>query len=374
MSSLTPFASDPLWGEARRPPASLSLRVEAADASQVGEARREVSAFARTLGFGEEDAGRVALVATEAATNVVRHGGGGVLVARALPGHASGLETGLETGLELLALDRGPGIPDLPRALVDGYSTGGTAGAGLGAMRRMSDVFDVHGAPGHGTAVLLRLYPARVGVAPRDDADFGAVCLPTAGEQACGDAWARFGSGDAERLIVVDGLGHGPLAAEAAAAALDAAERVFTARPQAAPAEAMQAVHLALRATRGAAVAIVALDRAAGRIRFAGVGNIAGSIVPTTGEPGTRSQSMVSHNGTVGHAMRKVQEFEYAWPAEALVVLHSDGLATQWRLEERPGLARRDAALVAGVLYRDWTRGRDDVTVLVTRRASPDLA
>ncbi|MDF1505333.1 SpoIIE family protein phosphatase, partial [Roseisolibacter sp. H3M3-2] len=149
--------------------------------------------------------------------------------------------------------------------------------------------------------------------------------------------------------------------------------RLFAGRSAATPAEAMQAALGALRVTRGAAVAIVALDRAAGRLRFAGVGNIAGSIVPAA--EGARSQSVVSHNGIVGHQMRKVQEFDYAWPEGALLVLHSDGLATQWRLDERPGLARRDAALVAGVLYRDWTRGRDDVTVVVARHAArPDAA
>jgi hypothetical protein len=76
---------------------------------------------------------------------------------------------------------------------------------------------------------------------------------------------------------------------------------------------------------------------------------------------------MVSHNGTVGHQMRRVQEFVYPWPAEALVILHSDGLATQWRL--LPGLAARDPALIAAILYRDFRRGRDDVTVLVARRS-----
>jgi anti-sigma regulatory factor (Ser/Thr protein kinase) len=342
--------------------------VEVADASQVGEARRLVTALARAAGFGEDDAGRAALVATEAATNLARHGGGGALVARALPADAHGAR-----GLELLALDRGPGIPDPARALVDGYSTGGTAGEGLGAMRRQSDAFDLYGAPGQGTALLLRLRPGRAAAAP-DERDFGAVCLPLPGERECGDAWAHFGtpSGGDERLVVVDGLGHGPMAADAAGAALDAAGRLFADRPQAAPADAMQAMHLALRATRGAAVAVVALDRPAGRLRFAGVGNIAGSVVPA--EAGARSQSTVSHNGTVGHAMRKVQEFEYAWPPGALLVLHSDGLATQWRVDDRPGLAARDAALVAGVLYRDWTRGRDDVTVVVTRRAPSPAA
>ncbi len=358
---LTPTASDPLWGDAR-PPASVSVRIEVADASQVGEARRQVAALARAFGFDEEDAGRAALVATEAVTNVARHGGGGALVARALSG-----APGAGGGLELLALDRGPGIPDLARALADGYSTGGTAGAGLGAMRRLSEGFDVYGAPGQGTAVALRLRPGRA-ASPADDADFGAVCLPKPGEQACGDGWGRWGTAAAgdERLVVVDGLGHGPAAAAAAAAALEAAGRLFAEHPHATPAEALRAIHPALRATRGAAVAVAALAREAGRVHFAGVGNIAGAVVPPAASGG-RARSVVSHAGTVGHTLHRVQAFEYEWPPGALLVLHSDGLASQWRLDDRPGLAGHDAGLVAGVLYRDWTRGRDDVTVVVAR-------
>ena len=79
---------------------------------------------------------------------------------------------------------------------------------------------------------------------------------------------------------------------------------------------------------------------------------------------------MVSHNGTVGHVTRKVQEFVYPWLPGALVIMHSDGLGTQWSLERYPGLALRDPALIAGVLYRDFQRGRDDVTVLVAREAA----
>ncbi|WP_275835448.1 ATP-binding protein, partial [Roseisolibacter sp. H3M3-2] len=203
----------------------MSTRVEVADASQVGEARRQVSALARALGFSEEDAGRAALVATEAATNLARHGGGGELVARALAGAG-----GAAAGVAQLALDRGPGIPDLARAMADGYSTGGTAGQGLGAMRRMSDAFDAYGPPGQGTALVLRLRPTAPGGPPAaDDPDLGAVCLPLAGETACGDGWGGWGSAAAgtERLLVVDGLGHGPAAAEAGGAGLDGGGGVF---------------------------------------------------------------------------------------------------------------------------------------------------
>jgi hypothetical protein len=76
---------------------------------------------------------------------------------------------------------------------------------------------------------------------------------------------------------------------------------------------------------------------------------------------------MVSYNGTVGHEVRKIQEFTYQWPQQGLLVMHSDGLKTQWRLDRYPGLMHKHPSLIAGVLYRDFNRGRDDVTVLVAR-------
>jgi hypothetical protein len=79
----------------------------------------------------------------------------------------------------------------------------------------------------------------------------------------------------------------------------------------------------------------------------------------------------MSHNGTVGLQVRKIQEVSYPWPADAVLVMHSDGLQSHWRLGQYPGLAQRDAALIAGVLYRDFTRGRDDVSVVVQRTSPP---
>ena len=97
-------------------------------------------------------------------------------------------------------------------------------------------------------------------------------------------------------------------------------------------------------------------------MRYAGLGNIAGAIV---GDAPVRH--MVSHNGTAGHEARKFEEFTYPWPEGALVVVHSDGLATHWDLGRYPGLMQREPSLVAGVLYRDFSRRRDDVTVVVVR-------
>ncbi len=147
-----------------------------AEASHVGEARRRATVLARGLRFSEADLGRVALVVTEAGTNLVVHAGGGELLLRPLGADGA-------IGLEVLALDRGPGMARIDECLRDGYSTAGTAGTGLGAIARLSTVFDIHSAPGIGTAVVARLWSrARAGSPGSGAPVTGAVCLARPGE------------------------------------------------------------------------------------------------------------------------------------------------------------------------------------------------
>jgi len=82
----------------------------------------------------------------------------------------------------------------------------------------------------------------------------------------------------------------------------------------------------------------------------------------------------ISLNGTAGHGTLRIREFSYPWPPQALIIVATDGLTTRWTLEAYPGLAARDPALIAGILYRDHKRGRDDVTVVVARAARPGRA
>jgi hypothetical protein len=83
---------------------------------------------------------------------------------------------------------------------------------------------------------------------------------------------------------------------------------------------------------------------------------------------GPQPQSLASYNGIVGHKLPRLNEFAYPWPADGLLIVHSDGLSARWQLDGYPGLARRHPGLIAGVLYRDFRRGRDDVTVLALRQ------
>ncbi len=341
---------------ARRQP----LLVIMDESSKVGEARREAAAWAQELGFDEIKCGRAALVATEAATNLVKHAVGGSIVLQSF--QSTGARPN-SPGLEILALDSGPGIPNMAQCLTDGFSTTGTPGNGMGAIKRLADSFDVYSQPGSGTALWARFespttrhqakHPAQLKV--------GVVNLAIPGEHVCGDDWAMVERDGYCFLMVVDGLGHGPLAAEAAAMAV----QVFQARSATEPEELIRATHAALRSTRGAAIAVARFDAARDELRYAGVGNISSVLVNiASGE----TTSLISHNGTVGYIMRKVQTIDCPWSGDSLLLMHSDGLATHWNLAEYPGLCQREPSLIAGVLYRDHKRGRDDATIVVARQ------
>ena len=336
-----------------------SLSFAVTEISQVGEARRGTSALATAQGMNAEAAGRVALVTTELAGNLVKHTPlGGKLLARALsvPDLA---------GVEILALDKGQGMDDVSRCLRDGYSTAGSPGTGLGAVSRTSDLFQIHSAPGVGTAILSRVWARPAPGETLPGLSLGVVNESLAGQVVCGDGWMLHEQDGRAVVMVADGLGHGPGAADASREAVRVA-RENAHRP---PIEILDLMHPALHSTRGAAIAIAEIDSHRNTLRYAGVGNIAG-VVAT----GTDTRSLASYTGIVGHAMQSAKEFSYPWAPGSTLIMHSDGVSTRWKLSAYPGLASRHPSLIAGVLYRDFGRATDDATVLVIRTPSPASA
>jgi anti-sigma regulatory factor (Ser/Thr protein kinase) len=330
-----------------------AVAVSVVDETQPGEARRVASGMARLLGFDETSAGRVAVVVTEVATNIVKHGGGGEVLIRPL-------QEDDERGIELLGLDKGPGITNLAESRVDGVSRSGSAGTGLGAIARMADEHDIYSQPGRGTVVLARIWQNRPGPEHRTRMAVAGVSVAKPGESACGDGWAMTKRASGAVILLADGLGHGPEAAEAAREAI----RIFHKHTKEGPVAILRIAHDALRSTRGAAVAIADVDCDSGMVTFSGIGNIAGTVLASD------RRNMVSHNGTLGQTVRTISEFTYAWVPDALVILNSDGLQSQWSLNSYPGIAVRDPSLIAAILYRDFNRGRDDATVVVAKTAT----
>lgn len=325
-------------------------RFHVSENSQRGEARRVAAAQAHALGFDEEGAGRVALVVSELAGNLVKHvRGGGELLLRAASRSGA-------LSIEIVTVDQGPGLGDAERALRDGFSTAGTSGTGLGAVARLSDRFDLYTSAQSGTAIVSRIWR---GEPPTEPAvAVGAVCAAMPGERVSGDACSVVDLAERTRILLADGLGHGTEAEVAASKAV----AVFEADQQTAIGVLLDDIHRALRPTRGAAVSIAEIDPGLESLRYVGIGNISGTI-----QSRGNVRNLVSHNGIVGHAIRRIQEFSYEFPAGSLAVLHSDGLKSRWSLDGYAGLTRRDPTVAAAVLFRDFQRGRDDATAVVAR-------
>ena len=263
------------------------------------------------------------------------------------------------SGLRLIAVDKGPGIADITRALEDGHSTAGSSwkwpGRDPAGFRYIRGLFRFRRRNADTRRILGEINPTP---AAEGSLEIAAVSEPLKGEEECGDGWGSRKFADSHVSWSWMDLATACLAAEAAREA----EQVLARSQVDSPQEILQDIHGALKKTRGAAVAVAKIQPEKGLLTFVGVGNIAASIVAAGS-----SRSMASHNGTVGHQMSRIQEFTCPWNPESHFVMHSDGLGSRWDLERYPGIWSKHPSMIATILHRDFSRRRDDVTVLVAK-------
>ncbi len=337
-----------------RLPPHCHRQVRIGDGADVLTARKVAGRLAAGYGLTPAGQERVSLIVTELGTNLLRHApAGGAMMLRGVDGSA---------GLECLCIDRGPGIADVAAALRDGQTSAATTGAaglgfGLGAVRRLSDTFEIHSEPDFGTAILSRVREGAAGPLPPFAS--GAVMLPMAGQGDCGDGWVVTADG---LVVVIDGLGHGPDASLAARRAEDVA---LAASPHDDPRAVIEAMHRALRGTRGAVVMAVRLGER--RLRFAGVGNVAGTVFGIDRSVGLHSTWGVVGGSTIAGA----GSFETAWTTGDVLLLHSDGLSRTNDLFATRRLRHVEPTLAAAILLRDAATKLDDQTVVVVRHGGP---
>ncbi|MFC7549200.1 SpoIIE family protein phosphatase [Plantactinospora sp. GCM10030261] len=321
------------------------FRVESGSAGST--VRRAAERLAADLGLGDRRTADLSIVVAELASNMVKHAQEGTLLLRPV-------RTSVQVGVELVGIDSGPGMADLAGSSRDGHSTTGTLGVGLGSIARQATWYDAHSVPGRGTVVTAQVW---TGPAP-EPAWAAGLTRPLTGEQVSGDGYAVRTVAGRHQVLVSDGLGHGPLAA----AASQEARRAFLTGPAASPAGMVEHLHKSINHTRGAALAVAEPDAAAGVLRYAGLGNIAGSVVTESSRRG-----LVSLPGIAGHQRRQVREYEYPYPAGAVLVMHSDGVVDRWQAVDYPGLLGRAPLVVAATILRDSGVRRDDACVLVAR-------
>jgi anti-sigma regulatory factor (Ser/Thr protein kinase) len=315
------------------------------DRSSIGEARRIAMSTAEDLGFDQERRSNIGIVVTEAASNILAHARfGEFLICPSLLPNAG--------WLDLIALDNGPGILDVQRAMQDGFSTRGSAGQGLGAINRLADQTAIYTLPDRGAALWARFNLRNAPSA------IACINVPLIGESFCGDGYLIAPGPNRSLFMVVDGLGHGAAAQEAAT------EAVFTVINSAenSPSEIIFAAHTALKRTRGAAMSVATVNHSKLSITYAGVGNVSTSLSSVSG-----SRNLASQNGTLGAVMPHVREYIYPYLPNTILLMFSDGLHSRGSFSAYPGLVQRPPAIIAGVIYRDFTRKRDDATIMVAR-------
>lgn len=326
--------------------------VDISDPSAVAEARRLARARADECGLSVERTEAMAIVVTEMATNLLRHARGGQLLLQRQPG--------VRSRVCIAAIDAGPGIADIGLALSDGFSTGSSAGGGLGAMRRLADSFEIRSTPGQGTVTVCGFgaAPVLAGV------EIGAFLMNYPGDRACGDAVFARDVGGRVDLLAVDGLGHGPRAEVAAAEAVAGIEPLRGEDP----ARLLSELSARLAGSRGSVAALAQIEAADGRLRLAGIGNIAALLVRADGQV----RRLISREGRLGGAVRLPPVESAEMGRGDVLILHSDGLSTLRSHVELPPLAGMSCAMIAAHLMRDRNKGRDDCCVLVARLASED--
>ncbi|MFI9612147.1 SpoIIE family protein phosphatase [Streptomyces sp. NPDC052023] len=331
------------------------------DSTRVRDVRVAAEAAGARAGLDPHRIAVASLVATELATNLVKHADGGRIVINLVERPAP---DGPVPSVQLVSLDHGPGITDVEAALRDGHTTATTSlGAGLGTCLRISSDFDLYSVRGRGTVAIARIdrTPAARHPVPPSGPRVGGINIPLAQAEHSGDAWSWVRTPTVLTLMLADGLGHGLKAAQASGAAVEELHR----SGHLPPVEILRLLNTALRPTRGAAIAIAQLDTDAEQLRFAGIGNI-GARLHTGGD----WRALVSHPGIVGsHFPATVPQQQLAWRADSLLVLHSDGLPSRWSPPGDPGLPHHDPAVVAGAILRDASSAarpvRDDTSVAV---------
>jgi anti-sigma regulatory factor (Ser/Thr protein kinase) len=314
-------------------------------------ARSEIKRIAGTVGFAARRLAEIEIIVAEITSNLVKHtSAGGEILIKSI--------TGDNPGIELISIDAGPGMESVLKMMEDGVSSTNTMGQGLGAIRRLSDDFEIYSLKDWGTILLSRIYIDTPVLTKKKPAEVRVLMVCKEGESVCGDNYhCSMTKSNQLKLILTDGLGHG----KAAALAADESIHSFLENSLVPPNEQIRRIHLDIKSTRGAVINISYLDFTNKQIMYCGVGNISSKIL-TAG----KNRNCISYNGIVGHSIpRTLNNHVLQWNRTDILILHSDGLSTRWDLQKYPMITKHDFSIIAAALYKDHCRKNDDVTIAV---------
>ena len=327
------------------------IKYAANDRSYFSIIKKEVHKKAVEVGISESRVSQIDLIVAEITSNLYKYAIDGELLIGAFPGTGNPY-------IEIVCIDNGPGMANTSRMMQDGMSTNSTLGHGLGSIKRLSDTFDIYSLVGWGTILLSRIY-AKGLIKSTLPITICPIVLSKAGEETSGDGFMYKITKDTIKLMLCDGLGHGPEANKA----VNEAEKSFRVYPDTDPIETLRFIHQSIKKTRGMVASIVCFDTKTKSWRSAGIGNIAvrwlGPMV---------SKNHMSYNGIVGHNIPNTMNVQ-EYPADQFnqVVLASDGIKTRWDIAKYPMIQKCDPTILAAAIYKDHARHTDDMSVVVIK-------
>ncbi|MCF0073006.1 ATP-binding protein/SpoIIE family protein phosphatase [Dyadobacter sp. CY261] len=322
------------------------------DRSFIPIVKREAFRLGQRAGLVPKQLAELDIVLTEIATNLLKHAGGGEIILRMI-------DDAGPSGIEILSIDRGPGMADPGRMVEDGVSTAGTLGHGLGAIKRLSDQFQIYSTPGWGTVLLARILKeplsktnaVRFGVYP--------IILPKPGETHCGDLCSWKANPYFIKVMLADGLGHGILAQHASEKAAEAFQKSVYNTPN----QILMDIHHQIKNTRGIVATIGVYDLSAKTWQFCGVGNISTRL-----HDAISSKTYVPYNGIVGvNVPRQLESQNVSAEPGRHLIMCSDGITSRWDASNHIGAFRCDQSILASVIYKDFARYSDDTSVVIVK-------
>jgi anti-sigma regulatory factor (Ser/Thr protein kinase) len=322
-----------------------------ADRSYFALLKKEIHVLTVKAGFSDTKVGEIDIIVAEMVSNLVKHGQGGKLLVKLVTQQQI-------DGIELICIDNGSGINDVNRMMSDGMSTTNTLGQGLGAIKRLSTVFQVYTLKDWGTVLLSRVFMEDLPYLKKST-EIRAVVVSKPGEEKCGDGFfCRIGT-DGVRLFLGDGLGHG---SEAEIAVTRAVLTFKNSREESAT-EVLREIHGTVRKTRGLVGTAALFNKKERLWRICGIGNIATRIIN-----GIEMKSHMSYNGIIGYNIpNTMKDQEVHADNGQIIVLCSDGIKTKWDLAKYPGILKYDLSILAAVIFKDHARYTDDMSVVTVR-------
>lgn len=325
------------------------MAFKASDRSYLAITKKEIHALAVKAGLGPKRLGETDILVSELLSNLVKHAVDGQVLVRPI------MEDGHE-GLEIIGIDQGPGMADPKRMVADGISTKNTLGVGLGAMKRLSDVFQIYSQKDWGTVILIRVFDEPMPLFRKPPSfEIRSVVLPKPGEKACGDGFFSVTQHGYIKVFLGDGLGHGADAEDA----VQQAGAAFMQCDAADACEIIRHINNAVRKTRGLVGLAGVFDINKKSWTLCGVGNIMSRI-----NSPSFSKNYLSYNGIIGlNVPRTLNGQRIEHEKGQHLMLCSDGLKSKWDSFRYPSILRNDLTVLCAALLKDYSRGTDDMSV-----------